>query len=346
MKPMTHECYDSSYPRKIIVETVLVIEYHDGNVHAVVTDHNAYDFYWCQRDGCHYYHDSGGGGASDGHFVGHYNEPNSCQIWTAPGVTFCDYAPGQSLECVAVSESELTARGYERIAAPLLEDGQCNPFEVATEQDGLMVYCSICDDWLPSDSLCRHIYQPGDGYPVGSGSDDPREDYMMAALDWLETVPADEWRDWKIWRYDAGNAADAVSALEVLLVSGKKFCQMRACSRGIEDVVRGEGGGEMDEIWNAVEDGLGWLTTLGSDTPDENAKTLVWIAKWRKTEKKRAKAKERKRLIAQVLKIDPASAPEVFAALGIPGKKCAELDGVSTKKLRAVLEQFRPAEVK
>src|SRR4029077_14509601 len=124
-------------------------------------------------------------------------------------------------------------------------------------------------------------------------SEEPGQDGMFAAFDWLATVPPEEFGRWCMCPCDF-TAKNALALLESLLLSsGLRRCNGvgRVLDRHIPD-----------DILSDCEDGLGWLTTLGPDTPAANAKTLRWILEWRLARPERELAKERKLLIAAIQK--------------------------------------------
>lgn len=110
-----------------------------------------WDALWCERDGVLYVHRSGGGrdlgttyvfgGAPDD------GEPHTW-VWTAACVsTLVDASDTDHV----VTDAELVAMGIERLA-DILGD----PFEDASEQR--CWWCDACEDWIPDEGLCRHLY--------------------------------------------------------------------------------------------------------------------------------------------------------------------------------------------
>lgn len=160
-------------------------EYFNRKPHSVVTvehwDHSArpwfraghdkpnghcphyFDFNYCRRNGTIYYHNSGAGGELKlrlGTLVQPMNPP-ACEFWAASGLPL--YRDGKTWRRPAKirGDDELAAMGYRRLKQPrLLRQGgkaSRNPFDVAEE--GEVVYCRRCDDWLPDDgwSVCEHL---------------------------------------------------------------------------------------------------------------------------------------------------------------------------------------------
>jgi len=145
-------------------EKVVWIEYHDDRPCSVVTAHggacSTWDFEWCERDGCLYYHMSGCGPLWFGCTLGQYSTPvpPPCKLWHLPGAPALGYAAGPENRPV-LSPDEILAHGYLVIDEPIVLTGagERNPFEVAYE--GATVWCQHCEDMLPrdEDEPCEHL---------------------------------------------------------------------------------------------------------------------------------------------------------------------------------------------
>ena len=156
-------------------EQVAAIEYHLlGDLwlpHSVFTSspsrgpaadfcYGEFDFNWCRRDRTLYYHCSGSGPG------GFYIHPNGkgnwpkLKLWWDSAFTYPRNGGKFSLK--ELSHRTVKRFGYEIIAAPIplrSDDGtvqSANPFEMALHGD--TVYCSRCEDDLPSEHLCHHIW--------------------------------------------------------------------------------------------------------------------------------------------------------------------------------------------
>lgn len=349
---LTYKSHDSR--GEATLHTIQVVKYHDGRPFAVITDHGYFDFEYCKRDHTLSYLDTGGGLHENRHFVSRYTNPVPpyTQIWTAPGVQLVDWADGRCKQIVPVDEADLLARGYQRLAEPLLlceahsHEQTRNPFEAADAADGHHEYCSICDDMLPDDNLCAHLYLPDGGDPLGVGANEPSQESVFAAFDWLITVEQEQWSDW-CFRRRAGNVRDALHLIEGLLLSGdfKRSAQGWKLEDEVYYSFRDDDDDEAaKQCWEASEDGIGWLTTLGPDTPAANAKTLRWLMEWRLARPERERDKERKRLIAALQKhaTTKQRGKKILKALGVTGKNREELDAVPLETLRAVLAAQPP----
>jgi hypothetical protein len=117
-----------------------------------------YDFNWCKRFQSLYQHNSGAGG--DRFYIHRIAEPNKpprCALWW-------DHRFGGPTNGASMVKRILTANtighwGYNILDEPLrLFGGSANPFDHAIEIEGAMEFCAKCDDDLPPESLCEHIW--------------------------------------------------------------------------------------------------------------------------------------------------------------------------------------------
>ena len=157
-------------------ETVAAIVYHtvDGKMipHSVFTAEwvdrsklgkgyppsgyfvHVYDFDWCKRNEQLYQHNSGSGG---NFYLGRMAFPKStprCAVWWDPHLVqpHNDRSPASE-----IGVAHIRRIGYDILDKPLvLFDGSQNPFDHALESE--VEYCSKCDDHLPTDDLCEHIW--------------------------------------------------------------------------------------------------------------------------------------------------------------------------------------------
>lgn len=138
-------------------DRVEIIVQHGARIFQVVTDKTGYDFDWCERDQCHYYHDSGDRSAYQlGPFV-ERPSPGEVTVYAPDSVEFTD---GNG---VARSRRELSEMyGYTFVDAPALD-----PFDVGTE--ARVEFCEVCRDDLPEDNYCDHLVEDG-GIVYGCGS--------------------------------------------------------------------------------------------------------------------------------------------------------------------------------
>ncbi len=328
------------------VHKILVIEYFEDKPSAVITDYATFDFDYCKRDDEVTFLNVGSGYRDEnGYSVNGFCNPvpPPCKIWAAPEVNFVKWKFSKK-PSVPVSEEEMLAMGYLRIAEPLTlktwdgKETTC-PFKAGNESDCHTAYCSICDDNLPEDHLCDHLYAPYCGETIGSGGEEVDQKTFFSMLDILAN--ADDWREWQEWgcakyKYPVLQAKNAVHALEILLADD---VDMDFHPRQIEEVF----GDDFDDLESAI----GWLCTLGKDTKKANALTLSLIMEWRLTRLERNEKKERESLIADLTKFatSPKESKEILAALGIPkSKKRGDLDKVPTETIRRVLEEIATAE--
>lgn len=165
---------------------IVVIEYIDGLPHSVVTeehwDHSGkpwfrpgrdratgmcveyWDFAWSKRDRTLYCHKSGSGGAYLEHMIHRFAEPDPPpgQIWIADDVRLYRWISSKRPRVFFRPDrmrDELLKRGYRLLDRPLVVPGSRsrNPFAVAEEPSGHLVYCKVCDDWFPFEDECEHM---------------------------------------------------------------------------------------------------------------------------------------------------------------------------------------------
>jgi hypothetical protein len=159
MKPLL---FDDGYCGR--VERVVAVEYHPLNNRlfpvSVFTMSNdgsprdgwisgLYDFAWCKRNGALYYDLSGSGGRFYIHPLCRPNDPPRCALWWERSLVW----PTNGGNCSHRRLSDKTVRrfGYDILANPL-----GNPFDDACW--GNTEYCVRCDDHLPADELCSHVW--------------------------------------------------------------------------------------------------------------------------------------------------------------------------------------------
>ena len=152
-------------------ERIVAIEYHpEGPKNAllpfsVFTVNHAkpsawisgiYDFDWCKRDEMLYYHCSGCGGRFPMHPLSKPSATPRYAVWWDASLV----APTNGGNCSSRKLSADTIRkwGYDVLESPLpILGGGVNPFEENACMDSVE-YCANCKDYLPTESLCSHIW--------------------------------------------------------------------------------------------------------------------------------------------------------------------------------------------
>jgi hypothetical protein len=202
---------------------------------------------------------------------------------------------------VARSKAKKAARCDVCDAAENVDDGLCEDCEENA------VHCSVCERWYSRDGdECRHLHWTDCGY-LGSGACDLDDEYVkqdfFALLDLLHRI--------EIRRSDSlDDYPDLITGVEVEVRENAFFTRYEGYLLSVPDLVfyrerpdlprdNGEvqalpfariyGGRVYDaSLRNTpredgrVEDGWGWLTSLGAgDTKEANRKTVQWIREWR-----------------------------------------------------------------
>lgn len=123
------------------VETLVLVEFVEGRPFSVITtDGRGFDYYdidWCRRDGELYGHKSGFGASTP--MVGSVEYPYSGMYWLADGYEF-------PVTPLAVRLPEMPAEYTGDSLQRYLD------MEIST------VGCQICNDRLPDDEPCEHIW--------------------------------------------------------------------------------------------------------------------------------------------------------------------------------------------
>jgi hypothetical protein len=116
---------------------------------------SVYDFDWCERDQTLYQHKSGGGGENFYiHPSGEPAKPPRCAVWWNREIV---KPTNGRIRTSFLGERYLRRIGYDVLTEPLpVLGGSENPFSDAC--DGDVEYCSRCNDHLPTDNLCDHIW--------------------------------------------------------------------------------------------------------------------------------------------------------------------------------------------
>lgn len=124
-----------------------------------------YDFDWCKRDQTTFFEQSGRGPDNKGIYLHRLISPKG-RIWLAPGYFCYDGGKSHSQDRISPDEIHLVF-GYA-----VLSKYPGNPFVDAVEQTSH--HCSICEDFLPVEDLCDHVWWCYTlGWYVGPGADEP-----------------------------------------------------------------------------------------------------------------------------------------------------------------------------
>jgi hypothetical protein len=203
-----------------------------------------WDFDWSKHMGCSYFHKSGGGQTV---VTLHGVEGVISRIWAADSMSLVD-PKGRPITYRRALEL-----GYERLPAPLGD-----PFEDAHE--GQCECCAICNDWLPDDSLCAHLFEDArTGEIVGPGNEDSvrhAKDEVLAAVRRLgcaRTLRRALTKGHEVWN-------DGVLGVTV----GPSWVRGRSFPAEIERDT-------------SAEVGLQWLCALSKKTSTANAAVLAWL---------------------------------------------------------------------
>jgi len=154
----------------VTVERVIAIQYAPSGPgdallpFQVFTDSNAadtsvsdYDFDWCRRDEMMYYHLSGCGHRVFVSPLARQRTPPRAAFWYDR--TAC--APTNAGNCSGrrIGDNTLRRWGYDVLDVPVMLFGlACNPFRLDIVSMDDVEYCSTCTDYLPTGSLCQHIW--------------------------------------------------------------------------------------------------------------------------------------------------------------------------------------------
>lgn len=168
MKPLT---YNHGYSRG--EERIVAIEYRRERLpskeeiivpfQVFTTDHQNpsawicghYDFDWCRRDECLYYHLSGSGGRFYIHPLARPAKPPLVPLWWDSSLVHPTNGGNSSNR--KLSDATVTRFGYKIVPEPLpLFSVSANPFNDAHHAS--VEYCTRCGDHLQDDGLCEHIW--------------------------------------------------------------------------------------------------------------------------------------------------------------------------------------------
>lgn len=152
-------------------EQVVAIEYHATqykaygrkktlipfSVFTIGKDHpgrnKGYDFEWCRRDQSLYFNQTSSGISF---YLSPLSEPEispRVAVWWDRNATF---PTDSGNEKKRLSDKTVWKWGYEILNEPVMIGEHFNPFAEACHGD--TEYCSRCNDHLPTDSPCTHIW--------------------------------------------------------------------------------------------------------------------------------------------------------------------------------------------
>jgi len=282
-------------------ETILFIEYQNGEPFNVVTDEGDYAIERCGgEDGdFHCYNSGSGGNFGESFDVSKLCNPTpvTSAIWVAQGCKLHRY--GKKKDVPITSKKQLLDMGYKWLDEPLdlteylnkyeREKGEttCNPFKIADEIYEGFVYCSVCDcNWIAdSESECRHIFWSKGGYYCGVGSDegkieDAKEDILFFASKikdqiLVEMIKALE--NNSFWLRFHGS------------ILGPVDIELNGDCDHIFNILDGfsEDDLKTDEEYSKMEDGGYWLVSLEAEkTKEANTKVAQWLKESLKINKK------------------------------------------------------------
>lgn len=154
---------DTDHGKVVFIEQIK--EGRSWRTYRVVTSNgrtlDEFDVEWCRRDETYFFDKSGSGPDNQGIYLHRLIGPKG-RIWLAPGY-FC-YDGGKAHIRDRISLDEF---GYA-----VLPKYPGNPFADAIEQD--CQSCSICEDYLPVENLCEHVWWCRTlGWYAGPGADEP-----------------------------------------------------------------------------------------------------------------------------------------------------------------------------
>jgi hypothetical protein len=241
---------------------IVFLSYLDGHPFEVVACEGGHTqdfaFTWCRRDDCLFLEEGGCSLGAKGSQIRpaafSVTNPPVAEFWMADGWTLGDH------EGSTVSPESL---GYARISAPLDPD---DPFECAREEG--TTYCRICDDSLPGDDLCVHLFWSDHGGLDGPGSDAADDNdwsrFKEGTLALVREVGCArslarmlrQGEPMDVFTYDG-----MISVHYRVKIAGRDFSHQFNGLIGRSD----------------IEDPANWIRSLGKDTPEASRQTLEWL---------------------------------------------------------------------
>lgn len=303
---MTKELFHTGSGRKDEPERIAAIEYRPvkaGWVPFAVTTvrprhpnwvASYFDVSWSERDQCVYYHESGGGGEGLGlcSFVNAEKEGfERLPLWIDRTLlTPC--CAGDAT--ILLSDEDLRARGYEPVPEPLplLGGSGIHPFEDGEESGGYeaseddTLYCCICHDQLPTDSLCRHVFWDerwsvwaGPGYEEHDDTDAKKTESFRAPLfRLLDFMPRADVR-----RLQHGLTTHSFRTYYLAgLLGGVSWKFYVAHEKGGEQAIYCDFLDDLEEEdQEFMAAGFCWLTCLDpGETIEADTLTAQWVNQW------------------------------------------------------------------
>jgi hypothetical protein len=114
---------------------------------------STYDFTWSKTHGSLYYHESGSGGPPYVNGWPGAKKTHAKLWWDQEASPILETGGGQ-----VITSADLPSLGFELISEPLIldNDAETNPFIYGIEMG--VICCTKCQDWLPEDEPCNHVF--------------------------------------------------------------------------------------------------------------------------------------------------------------------------------------------
>jgi len=109
-----------------------------------------WDVNWCERDQDYYVHETGGW--TGRLYLNRMIEGCQEKFWAADGIEFCLDTGGYD----EITPEQVASLGYVRVLLPELPEDLTKTCEEQSCQ-----WCESCDDMIPDNGLCSHMYWCG-----------------------------------------------------------------------------------------------------------------------------------------------------------------------------------------
>lgn len=234
--------------------------YIRGKPHEVGTTDGAYDFEHTKRHGTIFKRNSGG--PANVLHLPEFVNPRGCSFWAASSV-----------------EEQITTGAGCRIATPddvrrlglrRHREQPHDPFADARECDGIE-YCSICNEHMPDDDTCGHIYDSTCGVS-GPGADEYGEGAKASFMTMCRTAGIVRAVHRGLSPFSLAN-----SQCHALGGLGPSFVHLSVRGREVCDLARRLEGRDHLPPDDDLRDGVSWLFALDKKTTKANEMTRRWL---------------------------------------------------------------------
>lgn len=246
---------------------VLYIDFVEGRPFSVITTEGTYDFEYSRTRDTTYFREGGSGNAHRAVPLPRWVNPEGTAFWAADSVDLRYQDDWDAERCEYRTDRSATPEDIARLGLSRLDEAT-DPFADATETEGRLLECSICDDWFEEGDSCRHIWVSRSGENTGPGAgEDGAAECKDAFLRLAKTAGIVRGLRKGLspfsWRIDQLHAVGGL---------GSSYVWVTSAGTDLGNVAS-----KLDQYDDTLIDGAAWLLALGPETDAANSLTAAWL---------------------------------------------------------------------